>query len=283
MILFTCLVFTPESQAEEIVPSADSNIQTMVYEVYAGGIHAVQATLTMDLSKKAHYDLDLAAKTRGFLGKMAPWHGTFESHGWVMDDGSYKPKLHRSTATWKDEEEIKSYNYGQDGSFKSLMIKDHDKPEEKKTVEDELTQGTTDALTATLTVLQMVGQGQACESESEVFDGKRRFKQTFKSSGEADLIANSYNIFTGKTQKCTVEITPVAGKWHKKPRGWLSIQEQGRDKGTMPTVWMGTLKEGSPAVPVKIMVKTQFGALMMHLAEYQSGEKVLVAEKREKD
>ena len=73
----------------------------------------------------------------------------------------------------------------------------------------------------------------------------------------------------GPAVACTVEVKPIAGKWHEKPRGWMSIQEQGREKGTMPTVWFAQMAAGEPAVPVKIRVKTEYGALFMHLTSYQ--------------
>ena len=60
----------------------------------------------------------------------------------------------------------------------------------------------------------------------------------------------------------------------------MSIQEQGRERGTMPTVWLGKIAKNAPAIPVKIRVKTAYGTLFMHLAEYQNEGQIIVAEKR---
>ena len=252
----------------------------MVYEVWAGGFHAVQAKLDIDQRKKDRYGLVLTAHTRGLLGSLAPWEGSFESYGWAENYTNLKPELHKSTAIWRDEKEIKEYKYTKDGGFKELVITDHDKPAEKREVSGELTDGTTDALTATLLTLQAVAEGAECESSNEVFDGKRRYNLVFKHEGYKELKASRYNIFEGQAAECTVEVVPVAGDWHKKPRGWMSIQEQGRERGTIPTVWMAQLEKNGPAVPVKIRVKTEFGTLFMHLAEYQNNEQIKVAEKR---
>ena len=143
-------------------PAQAKEGKTFVYDVYAGGVHAVEASIHTDFSKAGRYSISLGARTRGFLAKVAPWNGIFESHGWVEKDGEYRPQLHRSTATWKGEKEVKSYHYGRDRSFKGLEIKDHDKPLRKREVADELTQGTTDALTATLSVLRDVAAGSSC-------------------------------------------------------------------------------------------------------------------------
>jgi len=252
----------------------------MIYEVYAGGIHAVQSTLEIDMKPKDRYSINMGAKTRGFLGKLAPWVGTFESHGWTFKGGDMRPQQHKSIATWRGEQEVKDYAYKKDGTFKQLVIDDHDSEPEIQDIDATVTDGTTDALTATLLVLENFNKTGQCEGASLVFDGKRSFEQKFTHMENVQLTASKYNIYEGPAAKCTVEVIPKEGKWHDKPRGWMSIQEQGRDKGTMPTVWIAQIKEGAPAVPVKIFVKTDYGAMFMHLAEYQNDEMKLVAEKR---
>lgn len=254
----------------------------MIYDVYAGGIHAVEATLDVDVTD-TKYDITMGAYTRGFLGKLAPWNGTFESNGWIVGKNDYRPKLHKSVATWRNETEVKEYTYGQDRSFKGLTITDHGKEPKRKETNNELTQGTTDVLTATLLAMNAIAQGHDCKGTSEVFDGKRRFKLIFHHEETEELEKNYYNIYEGPSVKCTVEVEPVAGEWHKKPRGWMSIQEQGRERGTMPTVWFAKVKDGEAAIPIKVLVKTAYGALYMHLTEYHSGNTTMIAERRKKD
>jgi hypothetical protein len=277
-IFLICAVFVSGAVSAQ----ASENRQQLVYEVYAGGLHAVQATLDINLSEKGRYELFMDAHTRGLLGSLAPWSGTFLSRGWVLKNDEYRPELHQSTATWRDEDKIKNYNYSKNGGFKSIVVKDHDKPEETEIPEAELTQDTTDILTATLYTLSTIGSGGVCEDSHDVFDGKRRFTMTFKGDKQVDLKASKYNIYEGPAIECLVEVKPGAGKWHSKPRGWLSIQEQGRDKGKMPTVWFGKIVEGLPAIPVKIRVKTDYGTLFMHLVEYKSADKILITENRAK-
>ncbi len=235
--------------------------------------------MDVDLTSPGKYSVILDAKTRGMLGTLVPWVGTFESHGWA-NNANYAPQKHQSSAVWRGETDIKEYLYNKDGTFKSLRITEGDSKDEIREVEAEVTDGTIDVLTATLRVMENYNNGGKCEGAAEVFDGKRRFEQRFKHVKDVTLAPSKYNIFGGEAAECTVEVTPINGEWSKKPRGWLSIQEQGRDKGTMPTVWMGKVTETGPAVPVKIRVKTDYGTLFMHLAEYNSAEKTLVAEKR---
>ncbi len=254
--------------------------QRLVYEVYAGGIHAVQATLDIEIKPNNRYSMILGAKTRGLLGSLAPWFGTFESHGWILGEGDYRPEQHKSTATWREETEVKDYAYGKDGKFIKITVQENGKEPEVEDIENEITDETTDALTAALIMLENYNQSGTCEGSSKVFDGKRSFEQKFVHEKNVELQASKYNIYEGPAAECTVEVIPLNGKWHEKPRGWLSIQEQGRERGLMPTMWVANLDEGAPALPVKIRVKTAYGTLFMHLAEYENDGKIIVAEKR---
>ncbi len=249
--------------------------QKMTYELYAGGINAVRAELDVSYTDKKRYRLELFAQTQGFLGKLVPWQGTFETDGWRMQDGSEMPELHKSTALWRGEEDIKEYQYGRDGSFKNLRVVEAGEDETPETLDDDLVQGTTDALTATLQAMEQVASAGVCEGEDEVFDGKRRFRLVFRHQAEERLSPTRYNVYEGIATRCEVEVVPVSGKWHKKPRGWASIQEQGRDKGSLPTIWLAKIDEDGPAVPVKLRVKTDYGTLFMHMVEYRNGDKII--------
>ena len=268
-----------DSGKANAMPPAElaSNIQTMQYQLYAGGINAVKASVDISYENKERYSLELFAETQGFLGSLVPWSGTFETHGWRLNDGSEKPELHKSTSTWDGEEDLKEYKYGKDGSFKSLKVVEAGEDKSPEDLDSELVQGTTDALTATLQAMKAVAEKGTCEGEDEVFDGKRRFKMVFRHKADDQLTPSKYNVYEGLAARCEVEVVPISGAWHKKPRGWASIQEQGREKGSLPTVWLASIDEEGPAVPVKLRVKTDYGTLFMHLVEYQNGDKQIKA------
>ncbi len=270
------------SLAENSVkPKAKPNqgflLQKVHYDVYAGGINAVKANMTLDYSKYGRYKMFFEAETKGLLASLAPWSGSFESSGWVIDQNKRQPELHESIAIWRDEREVKSYNYGRNGSFKNLVTKyTHKKPRVEEP-DSELTKGTTDALTATILVMEKVANGGKCEGSSEVFDGKRRYNLIFRHQRNVMLEKTRYNAYSGPATECTVEVVPLAGAWHKKPRGWLSIQEQGRERGMMPTVWIAQVTPYAVAVPVRVRVKTAYGTMFMHMTRYESGDNVMKA------
>lgn len=243
----------------------------MTYNVYAGGIHALNAELDIDLTKKGRFSVELFAKTYGLLGSLAPWFGTFETHGWFdKKNREARPELHKSETTWKDELEVKEYKYNKDGSFKGYSVTDEHSDNEPREVEDKLTDQTTDILSATLEMMAQIAAGQECQGKSEIFDGKRRYRLIFDHKKTIDLEKSRYNIYEGSAVECTVRVEPVAGRWHKKPRGWFAIQEQGKKKGSMPTIWLASVSEGEPAVPVKVRAKTQYGTFFLHLTGYET-------------
>ena len=269
------LSFIFPSHAQTTLGKGQQQIQ---YDVYAGGIHTLQANLNISVRDGARYDVDLTAKTYGLLGKLAPWSGKFESHGW--HDKTFKPELHQATTTWRDSDEIKKYNYNKDGSFNSYSVEKNKKDKSPKQVDSKLTENTSDMLTATLNTMQQIAATGKCEGVSEVFDGKRRFKLIFKEIGQVTLEASRLNVYSGPAVECSVEVEPIVGKWHEKPRGWMSIQEQGRAQGALPTVWFAKVKEGELAVPVKVRVKTSYGTLFMQMTKYQALDKTLPVKKK---
>ena len=266
---FSVLILSVSAQA------ADYDLQKMKYDVYAGGIHAVKAEMVLDYTQQGRYSMIFGAETRGLLGSLAPWVGTFESNGWILDNRNLVPQLHESVAMWRDEKEVKTYNYDKEKGFIDITTTYVGKKPKTRVPEAELTLGTTDALTATMLVMEKVSDGGNCEGESEVYDGKRRYKLIFRHKQFVMLEKTRYNAYSGPAVECTAEVEPIAGRWHKKPRGWLSIQEQGRERGTMPTVWMAQVVPNAVVVPVRVRVKTAYGTLFMHLTHYESGETVL--------
>jgi hypothetical protein len=249
--------------------------QEMKYDVFAGGFHVVSADLTVDLAKKNSYLLRLGAYTHGMLAKLAPWKGVFETKGWYdVKKSTGQPQIHTSNTTWRDEKEVVEFIYNKDGSFKEHRIF-NEKENGKQEPKPELSKDTTDVLTSTLAVMNKVAQGGKCEGTDKIFDGSRSYDLIFKHQKEETLKASALNVYSGPATECTIEVKPIAGKWHEKPRGWMSIQEQGRERGTMPTIWFAKMAEGEPAVPVKIRVKTEYGALIMHLTHYKGAGKTL--------
>lgn len=252
---------------------AEAQSRKINYGVYASGFSVVNSTFDIE-TRGDRYHMLLQANTIGFLDSIVPWKGSFETSGWQKGiKAAFQPEHHKSTALFKGEEELKDYKFGKDGSFREYRVKDPD-PENDglpKKVDDALTQNTVDFMSAGMRVMERLPDTGKCEGEHEVFDGKRRYRLVFRHIKEVHLKRSALNIYEGPAVECEVETQPVAGEWHKKPRGWMSIQEQSRKNGMLPTIWMGQFEKGGPVVPVKIRVKTDYGTLFMHATGYEGG------------
>lgn len=246
--------------------SSNISAQTreFTYQVYAGGLHVIEAKLNFDIQNN-NYDVMLNAHTRGWLSSLVPWNGTFKTNG-AANENVFVPKKHASSSSWRGEVEIKTFDY-KDNNLTSLTIQEIPNPAENIEIDQALTNNTTDLLSATLGIMKSIVKDGNCNGKSDIYDGKRRFELKFEDKGESELRKSRYNIFSGPARYCIVEIDPKGGRWHEKPRGWLSIQEQGRQKGALPAVWMAQVEGFAYAVPVKIRVKTDYGTLLMHLTD----------------
>lgn len=266
VLLCTTLAVIP------FINPAHAETQKIKYDVFASGFHVLDAHLTIDINNEL-YETSLTSSTHGFLKKFAPWSGEFKSDG-IINDGKAYPLNHSSSSTWKSETETKTYKYNGMGSLVSYKAEETDKDgkikdKTKDQPDKDLTENATDILSATLNMLHHLPATKTCSGEEIIFDGDRTFKLVFKETQEENLTRSKYNLYQGPALSCQVEVVPDKGKWRKKPRGWLSIQEQGRKKGQLPKIWLGKVKEASTWIPVKILVKTEYGALFMHMTEYQ--------------
>ena len=149
----------------------------MTYDVYAGGIHALNAKLAITSNEK-DYEITLSSKTRGFLKTLAPWSGVFTTSGIFDKDGHAYPLEHASISTWKSATEEKKYTYDGKGNFKSYKVtetREEKDPVDKtpKDLDPEISKDTTDLLTATYQLLRSLPQTKSCTGDSLIFDGDR--------------------------------------------------------------------------------------------------------------
>jgi hypothetical protein len=243
--------------------AADQPVR-LTYQVYAGGFHVVQTDFDLVL-KQSTYNAVLGVYTRGFLGSLVPWKGSFATTG-VRTKDHFQVRQHVSSAIWKGSEDATTYDYDAKGQFKKLKKIEGGVDKTPKDLDPALTKDTTDILTGTLNMMAKAKNGKGCDGSAEIFDGRRRFTLIYKPLGWETLKKSKYGLYEGAAMKCTAEVKPNGGAWHKKPRGWLSIQEQGRKKGALPTLWLAEVDPKLPPVPVRIMLKTDYGTLFIHLS-----------------
>ncbi len=235
------------------------------YDVYAGGFKALNASLVMDLNKKA-YDLQLKAETQGFIGGLFPWKASYNTSGHA-DKGLLVPSVYTERSSWKNNEKVTEMDYGPNGKVLKSTTQDGLKVSVERDIKDVLTKDTVDLLTGTLVMLQSVKNTNHCAGSFPVFDGKRRFNITLKDNGTEKLEASDYSHFEGEAMRCTLEIVPVAGFQPKdQKRGWMAVQNHTEERHKLPTLWLARMKDSDQVVPVKMEIASAYGSVVAHLS-----------------
>lgn len=231
------------------------------YGLYAGGFNVVDIQGTYTITNNT-YDLNMDLKTVGMLGSLAPWGGVLNSNGHNKGAQS-SPLNHSFKSIWRGKPETSTFTFNKDGSLKSyILVEDDGTVKDKMPDADVLTDNPIDMMSALY--LAMNG-ANGCATTERVMDGKRSFDMAFRSKGQDKISANKYTVFDGNAEICEVEIIPVAGKWREKPRGWMSIQGQAKENGQLPRLWFGRVRDDMPPIPVRFFIKTNYGAMVMHL------------------
>lgn len=275
---FFCLVLPSISKAEKL---------DLRYAMYAGGFQAMTIDMQFDFNapdKAPSYHAALHAKPYGFLGHFLPWAGEYSVTGITKQQQLY-PTSHIKISRWREDMDQYDMVY-RDGKLVSIekqTDEDGTSVKEYLVPDPEFTENTVDIMTAAIRTMHRLQNGENCSNASDVFDGKRRLRLSFTDQGKETLSKTRYNIFEGATILCEVEMIPLKG-YKKKPQGYYKIQEAARAKGNLPQVWFGQVgtsddnnsgstKSSPRYVPVKMLVKSDFGAILIHLQNVTSSGK----------
>ena len=236
---------------------------TATYGIYTGGFHVVDMTGVFSVADDG-YSMTMDAKTIGLLGRLAPWAGALQTTGIYKPDGTPVPQAHSFASTWRGKVETTQFTYDNQGRFAKKIYTDERGNTHVNSHDQTLSDGTIDMLTGLYRSLLAAQQGN-CSTDITSFDGKRRYNMAFQSDGEGEIRKNRYSIYAGAAEICTIEIEPDGGKWREKPRGWMSLQEQSKGKGQLPRLWYAQPEGLAIPIPVKFMIKTNYGTMLMHL------------------
>lgn len=226
------------------------------YAIYAGGFEVLQASILLDVGRD-DYEVEVSAETQGLIGTFFPWQNLSRSVG-LMRDGEAAPRSHRQSGTWRGRERAVSLDYDDTGRVVA-DVRPPDDPAERDPVPPEMVPGTTDPLSAVLSVATGVAAGRGCTGTVQVFDGRRRYDLSFRTVGNRQLAPNRYSVFSGPAVHCEVTSKVLAGRW--KQEGVVTEQE----KRAPVALMLAPVVEGLPPVPVRLEGESRFGDVIMHL------------------
>jgi hypothetical protein len=235
------------------------------YDVYAGGFKALNASLEMDLDKKA-YDMALKAETQGFIGNLFPWKASYSTSGHA-EKGVLSPTVYTERSTWREKVKVTEMDYGPNGKVLKSTTQEGNKTTTDRDIDETLSRDTMDLLTGTLAMLQSVKNTQKCEGKFPVFDGKRRFNIALTDEGLETLAPSKYSRFSGEAIRCTLKVEPVAGfKEKDQKRGWMAVQNHTEERHKLPTIWLAKMKDSDQVVPVRMEIASAYGSVVAHLS-----------------
>ena len=235
------------------------------YDVYAGGFKALNASLTMDLDKKA-YDMALRAETEGFIGSLFPWKGSYNTSGHA-EKGVLIPTVYTQRSEWKKNVNVMELSYAPNGKVLKSTAREGDKTTTDRDIDAVLADNSLDLLSGTLAMLQSAQNTHKCTGKFPVFDGKRRFNITLTDDGTEVLPASRYSRFQGEALRCTLKVEPVAGfKKKDAQRGWMAVQNHTEERHKLPTIWLAQLKGSQQMIPVRMEIASAYGSVVAHLS-----------------
>jgi hypothetical protein len=231
---------------------------TATYGLYTGGVRMIDVDATLDLGSEYHLRTD--ARTIGIFEKILPWSGVFKTSG----AGDFKPVRHDYAVKWRGDTERSTFLYDPPGVFTS-MTQTKDGETTENPIDLDIARDTRDLLSTLALMLDQYERTGSCASDVLTFDNARSFIVRFADAGDGVMDNPNLSTYTGPARACTVEIIPQKGKWPKKPRGWLRIQEQAKKDGRLPALWLAKPAEGKPVIPVRVDIHTKYGDVIAHL------------------
>lgn len=235
------------------------------YDVYAGGFKALNASLLMDLDKKA-YDMKLQAETQGFIGSIFPWKTSLNTSGHT-EKGILIPTVYTESSTWRQKVKVTEMCYAPNGKVLKTTTQDNGTTTVDRDINEVLADNTMDVLTGALMIFQNVKNTNKCAGKFPIFDGKRRFNITLTDDGDEVLPETGYSSFKGAALRCTLKVEPVAGfKKRDEKRGWMAVQNHTEQHHKLPTIWLARTPDSSQIVPVRMEIASDYGSVVAHLA-----------------
>lgn len=268
---------SPQAQATE------NRLVTLDYAVYVGGWETIRISFDTQFRPDA-YHMKTALDGQGVLNWWFDWKMSAFSEG-RFADGRVIPIRAGADSQWngKHRRTLLSYptsgpNSGPKSGPKSgiaaglplVTITPPAKDDNRDPVPDALRAGARDLSGAVLTLLSTIGRKNDCTLREPVFDGRRRYDLVMTQLGRVQMAASGYSPYSGLAHKCSLKVDAIAGyrRNRENRRKWR--------KSDITTVWVGTVFDTVPPVPVRLQFDTVVGAVIAHLvkAELHAGGEV---------
>lgn len=230
------------------------------FEVWAGGVKVLEVELTLRTGGE-RYRFDMVADLVGPPSWVKDYRLTAVAEG-LLDGTRVEPLYYRQDADDDGKDKWLQLAYA-DGL---PVVDGNPSPadERREQVADTAKQGTQDPLTAVLSLVLQVAAKGGCDGVAPIFDGRRRFDVTLTDIGPGELGKSRINAYEGPVRLCDVQLEPIAG-----------YRFNGVDRVSFPsevTLQAAQVLDGLPILPVRLDTTTSYGAIVVHMTDYEAVE-----------
>lgn len=228
------------------------------YDLYFGGLQGVRLAVEIDLARDS-YDMEVALHTDGLIGKLVPWTMKAWSRGRLLADAGLRPRSAGHNSIWRGKQRETEILF-EHGRGDVVRIAPPPSGDDRDAVPAALRRDAIDLAGAVLSVARSMMAGGGCDRRVPVFDGRRRYDLVMHHVERATIERSRYSPFGGDVLVCHIEIDRIGG--FKKTHA--SDAQDGRNRSIL--VYIGSVFDGTPPVPVRVEFETRFGAVRAHLA-----------------
>lgn len=240
------------------VQAMENRRVTLDYAVYVGGWETIKVSFDTNFRPDA-YHMKTALDGQGVLNWWFDWKMSAYSEG-RLADGRAIPVRAGADSQWNGKHRQTRIFYPVSG-LPRVDITPPAKDDDRDPVPDALRAGTRDLSGAVLTLLSTIGRKGGCTLREPVFDGRRRFDLVMTQLERVQMLASEYSPFSGAAYKCSLKIDAIAGykRNRENRRKWRTSDNT--------TIWVGSVFDTVPPVPVRMQMDTVVGALIVHLVD----------------
>jgi hypothetical protein len=245
------------SRAAEASPA---RIVDLTYDVYLGGLHI----FTFDVDMMLHpdrYRVTAEGGTRGVIGWLYTWDVKLAAEG-LDRSGRIEPLRYVAETNWQSKQRTVQLGFAGGGRYE---LQQDPPPEPDPDIEgalpETLPEGTVDPLTFAIAASRALEENGHCNQTVPVFDGRRRFDLTVRHVDVTILPPSDYSIYQGPAVRCSFSMERISGF----RKSWRSSRQWDAGSSSPPTVWVASIRQDLPPVPVRYEGEIALGNMVIHL------------------
>ncbi len=253
------LAAVPAYAAEE----AEKGPVRLDYSVYFGGFNVVAMSADVDMEKRG-YEVTTHIKTVGMASWISSWRSVGFTEGAILGS-TLSPRRYRIDAENRGKNRIISMEFGAGGDVTTLFLVPTPTDDNgRDAVPPEKMKGSSDPMTALLSVSHKVSAEKSCAGRVPVFDGRRRYDVVVEDRGTENLAPNDHNSFSGDAVRCDFHVERIAGYDQR-----VTDEDAKKQRFRTGRAWFAEILPGRAAIPVRIEIDGDFVPTLVHLRDVQ--------------